>query len=477
MGAGVGTGGLNARASGPSAASTYFNPALLPRAKQGLDLGWYMLNDAISVTLDARLSAFDVPVSALNRVRTDQPPVPTDWLQNGCVGGTGTCVRDVPAQPRQSEGSSGSVRAYQLLGLVNHLLDDYLTLGFYAVVPLTSFTQANSFFVDEREQFVTNSLHPEMYADRLTPVSLAFGAGSKLTDYLSLGLSFTLGLSNQADAVAYVGNSGNLSETLELSTKVNVAASVSPHMSAVLTPLEYLDFSLTVHSPQQMQIETAFLIYLANGDVQQASRTATHSWLPWIVGLGTSYTVAKSQKNKWDLTGTVTFERWSQYLNRQNERPLKNYEWSDIFTGALGVRLTNDERLRTFLDANFRPSPVPMQTGRTNYVDNDRYGFSGGVDYDLPFPRWKVALRFGAQAQVHMLRERHQTKIDPRSPQYAGHSYSQLVADEWPDDSIDVSTGQTIAEAAGLQTNNPGWPGFSSRGFIVGGGATISLLY
>lgn len=477
MGAGVGTGGLNARAGGASAASTYFNPALLPRARQGLNLGWYLLNDAVSITLDPRYSANDVPLSSLNRVRTDTPPVPTDWLQNGCVAGGGTCVRNVAAQPRQSQGSSGSVRAYQLLGLVNHLLDDYLTLGFYALVPLTSFTQANSFFVDEREQFVSNSLHPELYADRLTPVSLAFGAGSRLTDWLSLGLSFTLGLSNQADAVAYVGNSGKLSDTLELSTKVNVAASVAPHMAAVLTPFEDLDFSLTVHSPQKMEIETAFRIYLPNGDIQRAARTATHSWLPWIVGLGTNYTVARSQQNKWDLTGTLTFERWSQYLNRQSERPLKNYEWSDIFAGALGVRLTHEERLSTFLDANFRPSPVPMQSGRTNYVDNDRFGLSGGADYELPFPSWKVVLRFGAQAQVHMLRERHQTKINPRAPQYAGRSYSQLVADEWPDDSVDVSTGQPIAEAAGLQTNNPGWPGFASSGFILGAGATVSLLY
>jgi long-chain fatty acid transport protein len=226
-----------------------------------------------------------------------------------------------------------------------------------------------------------------------------------------------------------------------------------------------------------MQIETAFQIYLPNGDIQRATRTATHSWLPWIIGLGTNYTVAKRALNKWDLTGSVTFERWSQYRDRQNERPLKNYEWSDTFTGALGARLTHDERLRTFLDATYRPSPVPMQSGRSNYVDNDRYGLTGGVDYELPFPRWNVSLRFGAQAQVHMLRERHQSKLDPRAPQFAGNSYSQLVVDEWPDDSVDVSTGQPIADAAGLQTNNPGWPGFSSRGFIVGGGATISLLY
>src|SRR5690348_13955702 len=91
MGSGLGTGGFNARTSGPSAASTYFNPALLPRAKQGIDLGWYVLNDAISITLDARSHANDVPLSALNRVRTDAPPVPTDWLEHGCTGGMGTC--------------------------------------------------------------------------------------------------------------------------------------------------------------------------------------------------------------------------------------------------------------------------------------------------------------------------------------------------------------------------------------------------
>lgn len=32
-----------------------------------------------------------------------------------------------------------------------------------------------------------------------------------------------------------------------------------------------------------------------------------------------------------------------------------------------------------FVDANYRPSPVPLQTGRTNYVDSDRLGFVVGA--------------------------------------------------------------------------------------------------
>ncbi len=477
VGSSFGTGGFSGRATGASAASTYFNPAFLPRAQQGLELGWFVVNDAISVTLDPRPGANDVPESSLDRTALDLPPIPTTWLDDGCKADTGRCVTDIKPQRRQSDGSSGSVRAYQAIGLVNHLVDRYLSLGFYAMIPLTTFTQAHSFFVDEREQYFSNSLHPEMYGDRLTPVSLAFGAGSQVTDWLSLGMSFTLGLTNEADAGAYVGNSAKVDETLQLSTKVDVAANVSPHFGVLIEPLEDLDLSLTLHSPQKMEINTGFGIYLPNGDSQYAVRPATHAWLPWTLGLGVSYDAYKDARNAVAVTASGTFERWSEYLNRQTERPTKDYEWSDIFTGTAGVRYTRDDKLATYLDATYRPTPVPPQTGRTNYVDNDRYGFVAGMQYELPVERWKVAFRFGGQAQLQFLPERHQTKFDPSAKEFAGKKYSQIVIDEWPDKTRDISTGEVISEAKGLQTNNPGWPGFSSKGLISGGGLTVSLLY
>lgn len=477
IGAGVGSGGLNARSTGASAASTYFNPAFLPRAKAGLELGAFVLNDAISITLDGRGSQHDIPESAVDRFMNDLPSVPTTWLENGCNPDTGACVGTVDPQPRQSEGSSGNTNAYQVLGLVSHLWPRYLSIGLYAMVPYGSFTQAHSFFVDEREQFFTNSLHPELYSDRLSPVSLAFGAGSQVTDWLSLGVSFTLALKNDADAIAYSGNSAKLGETLQLSTRVDVAASVSPHFGVVIEPFERLDISLTAHSPQKMVIGTAFTTYLPNGDIQRAERPSVHAWMPWIASLGLNYDVWKQDTSSFGLTGTVQYERWSEYLDRQSARPLKNYEWSDIVIPTLGARFVHHDRLTAFVDGSYRPSPVPAQTGRTNYVDNDRYSVSGGATYDVPIERWKVTFRFGAQAQVHVLTERYQKKIDPTAPSLAGSTYSQLVVDEWRDDAINISTGETIAEAKGLQTNNPGWPGYGSKGLLTGGGLSVSLLY
>jgi hypothetical protein len=135
-----------------------------------------------------------------------------------------------------------------------------------------------------------------------------------------------------------------------------------------------------------------------------------------------------------------------------------------------------DRRLTSYLDVSYEPSPVPLQTGRTNYVDNDRYGIGGGVQYQFPIPETALELRVGLQGQLYILPQRTQMKIDPTSPPYAGSHYSQLVQDEWVDGATD-NRGQVIAASNGLQTNNPGWPGFRSEGLILGGGLNVSLLY
>jgi long-chain fatty acid transport protein len=478
LGSSVGTGGFNARAHGASSASTYFNPAMLPRAREGVELGWFVLNDAISVTLDGRSHAADIPETALRDIGgRSVPPLPTIWLERGCAPEAGApvgCDTALVAQPRQSAGSSGNTRAYQVIGLVNHVWDRYLSYGLYTLVPLGTYVRANSFFNDEREQYFSNSLHPELYADRLTAMALSFGVGSQPLDWLSLGVSFTLSLANAAAATAYVGNANDIADTLQLSTKLNVTAGVSPHFSAVIEPFEQLHLSVTAHSPQMMGIETASTTYLPSGDRQLATREAVHAWLPWIAGLGASYDLYRGEDHAWALTGTATYQLWSKYRNRQGERAVREYEWSDIPTVAFGVRHTYQGVLATFLDGVFHPSPVPAQTGRTNYVDNDRIGVAAGLAYD-----WHIAelggamLRFAGQMQMHFLPERYQRKIDPALPGAAGR---QLVIDERPDDVVD-NRGMPVPDAAGLQTNNPGWPGFSSRGMLAGGGVSVSLLW
>jgi long-chain fatty acid transport protein len=472
LGANLGDGGFNGRATGASAASAYFNPALLPQAEQGLELGWFVLNDVISVDLDARSAAMDVPLANINTLRKVFP-VPTVWLEQGCKARSELkCLTDIAPQRRQSEGSSGNTRIYQVIGFIDHIVEKRWTLGMYGVVPIGSLLKAHSFFPDEREQYFTNSLHAELYSDRLTPMSLAFGTGVRIVDWLSLGVSATLNLSNDATAGTYVGDSAFLDRTLLLSTKIDSSLGVAPHFALLIEPIDGLDLSLTLHTTQKLEINASSGTFLANGNSQVANRSNVHDWVPLTVGLGAAVEFYRSELHVLAVTGTAMFKQWSEYLNRQGDRPLPGYEWADTITGALGVRYGQGERLATFLDFNYEPTPVPLQTGRTNYVDNDRLGVDGGATYTLPIEDWGVSFRFGAQAQLHALRERHQAKIDPR----LASGNETLVLDEWPDSALDFN-GNPIPEAAGLQTNNPGWPGFASRGMLVGGALSIGLLY
>jgi long-chain fatty acid transport protein len=477
VGSSVGAGGFNGRAYGASSASTYFNPAMLPRAREGIELGWFVLNDSISMTLDGRSRGVDVPETVIRDIGgRSVPPVPTMWLESGCTpvpGATLGCDTTLRPQPRQSAGSSGNTQAYQVIGLVNHVWDRYLTYGLYTLVPLGPYVRANSFFNDEREQYFSNSLHPELYADRLNAMALSFGLGSQPLDWLSLGVSFTLSLANSAAASAYVGNANDIAQTLQLSTKLDVAAGISPHFAAVIEPIEPLHLSVTVHTPQMMGIKTISTTYLPSGDQQSAEREAIHAFLPWIAGLGAAYDIYRGERHAWALTATGTYQMWSKYRNRQGERPLPGYAWSDIPTIAAGVRHTYDGVLATFVDGIFHPTPVPAQTGRTNYVDNDRIGVGAGVSYDFYIADIGAMLRVAGQMQMHFLPERYQRKLDPT---LAGSAGRQLVVDERPDGVIDTR-GMPIPEAAGLQTNNPGWPGFASRGVLAAGGVSVSLLW
>ncbi|HMI88750.1 MAG TPA: hypothetical protein VK550_31945, partial [Polyangiaceae bacterium] len=333
---------------------------MLPRAREGVELGWFVLNDSISVTLDGRSHGVDVSDTVLRDIGgRPVPPLPTAWLERGCTPMAGSslgCDTTLQPQPRQSVGSSGNTRAYQVIGLVNHVFERYLTYGLYTLVPLGPFVSANSFFNDEREQYFSNSLHPELYSDRLTAMALAFGVGSQPLDWLSLGVSFTLNLANTAAASTYVGNANDISGTLQLATKLDVLAGIAPHFAAVVEPFEPLHLSVTVHTPQMMSIETTSGSYLPSGDRQTAQREAVHAWLPWIVGIGAAYDVFRGEHHTFALTATGTYQLWSKYKNRQGEHPLPGYEWSDIPTVAAGVRHTYRGVLATFLDGVYQPS-------------------------------------------------------------------------------------------------------------------------
>ncbi len=471
-----GRGGLTARLSAEGAAAAYFNPALLAGQAPSFDLGVVYIVEEIGVTLDGRSmasicadGACDVPVisgrgpESFRHGTTGEPisnpTVPTAWLAEG--------NDEMAARPRQGAGTGHHQRAYQMVGLVAPIFRDRLTLGLYAMVPIGDFTTAKAFYNDEREQYFSNSLHPELYSDRMTATSLAFGGGFKVHRDLAVGATFTLSLANRAAAPVYVSNLNDL-DTVLLDSDIAVEAAVAPHFGVAWKHGERLRAAATLHTKQSFEIDTGFDYILATGQQQTTTVHFTHAYMPLTVAAGASYTLSDS----WTATGLLSYARWSQYRDRHGERPVDDYRWSDTITPALGVRWKRGAR-HAWLDLVYQPSPVPPQTGRSNYVDNDRAGLSAGGDWETSL--WGSRVRIGLDFVGHRLFERHVTKFlapDVDDPD----AYPTLVRDEVPDDSIDV-LGTAVPNRDGLQTNNPGFPGFASEGWVVGGGFHVAVDY
>lgn len=468
VGAASGTGGYNARATGAGAASAYFNPALLSRSEQAFELGVFVLSDQIGMTLDARTHG-NVPLIVGGRTLVDpssdpisNQTVPTEWLQFGCR--TGTCTPPFEARPRQAAGSSGNVNAYASIGLVSRLIKDRLVIGLHALVPIGDFTKAYSFYNDEREQVFSNSLHPEMYADRLSAMSLAFGASSRIIDRLSAGVSFTLAVAANASSYNYVREAADYNKLL-MSNDIHVRAGVSPQFGLAYDVLDRLRLTATAHTPQSFDVNFRIRATLPDGKESRATRHEVYSYMPWQLGLGASADVVKSEQHTVSVVGNVKYALWSTYLDRHGESPGRQgnqFEFKDVFSETLGVRYSRGNWMG-FLDATYVPTPVPPQTGRTNYVDNDRLGGVLGGEYRFSIA--KVPFKVGLQTQVQRLIPRYQRKDDA------------LIVDELPDGTIDSINQQPVASAPGLQTNNPGWPGFKSEGWITGGSLTATLMY
>jgi len=245
----------------------------------------------------------------------------------------------------------------------------------FAMIPLGEFTTAKAFYNDEREQFFSNSLHPELYGDRLTATSLAFGGGIRLRDDLSIGTTFTLSLANDAAAPVYVSNLNDL-QTVLLDSDIAVKAAVAPHLGVAWRPVKPARVIATVHTEQAFRISTGFNYTLASGSEQSTVLHFTHSYMPLTV--------------------------------------------------------------------------------------------AAGVERD--FTVWGSRFQAGLDVVGHRLVARHVTKF------IGDGSDPELVIDEVPDDAIDV-LGGAVPNRTGLQTNNPGFPGFESSGWIFGAGVRLAVEF
>jgi hypothetical protein len=447
IGATTGGNQITARVLSRGSAATYFNPSLLPEATPKIEAGFFGLATQSNIRLKARPPGVDVPTTIYN---TDAPGRPL-------------ATADLPNQRSNTDADDNVV--YAAIGMVRPLAGKSLVFGFYAFLPVRAFLDQKGFFADEREQYFSNQLHFELLGDRLDVSTITFALGSQLSDWLSIGAGIDVSIYTVSKVTVYVPDGSDQSRVL-LAPDIHTNSKFKPYFAATVHPSARTSIVGTLHFPftntTQGENDLRFWQPLTPGKspTTQQVYTISQGSEPLRVALGGSYSGRRLPDGRapWEIGVQLLGERWSQYYTRQGVHPPDT--WKNTVSVAIGGGFLWRERHVT-ADLGYVPSPVPNQTGRTNFVDNARLVASAGIEGPVRF--LGRDLEAGITLFGAYLLPREVTK-NPNA-----------IVDEFPDNAIDITTNTPAAGALGLQTNNPGYPGWKSTGYMLGAGATFRI--
>ena len=452
LGSPTGGNALTARLFSHNAGATYFNPALLPVATFKLEAGFFGLLTRGKIRLKPRCTNVDVPTSVYD---TTVPSMATS---------------DLPNQRGNTDENDHVL--YAAVGLVRPLAGKYLVFGFYALLPVNSFLDEKGFFPDEREQYFSNRLYFEQLGDRLSASSFAFALGSQLNDWLAIGIGIDIAVVTESSMAVYMPDAGNQANVL-LDPDIHTNSKFKPYLGVAFRPSSRWTATATLHlgtsndtnGQNQVRMRNYTNQYPDGLNYVPQVYTLTQGNEPARLGLGLSLNSLRQVEGRsaWEVGLVAVGERWSQYRDRHGESPAD--PWHNTVTVVAGGNFAWRQRRLAF-DLGYAPSPVPDQTGRSNYVDNSRIVSSASIESPVKLLGREIEAGFYLFGSLFIPRsvDKDLNRKDPNG-----------VVDEFPDNSVDIRTGQPAAGAAGLQTNNPGYPGFTSRGYMLGAGVCLRV--
>jgi long-chain fatty acid transport protein len=454
IGSPTGANALTARIFSRNASAAYFNPALLPEATPKLEAGIFGLSTHTRIRLKSRPAGSDVPVSVYDsRLEGTMPPMATADLPN-----------------LRSDTDSADNSVYAVMGIVRPLAGKYLVFGFYSLLPVNTFLDQKGFFPDEREQYFSNRLYFEQLGDRLNATSFAVALGSQLNDWLSFGAGIDIAVVTNSSMAVYMPDA-NHQEVVLLDPNIRTNSKFKPYLGVLYRPSPRISVAATLHlgtsndtrGENQVRMWNYTTQYPAGLNYVPQTYKLSQGNEPARLGLGASMASRRLVEDRpaWELGLMVVAEQWSHYRDRHGESPADG--WRDTITVVAGGNFAWRNRRLSF-DLGYAPSPVPAQTGRSNYVDNPRLITSASIESPINLLGREVEAGFYLFGSVYIPRS---VDKDPN----AAHP----VIDEYPDTAIDNRTNLPPLDTAGLQTNNPGYPGFDSRGYMIGAGVCLRI--
>lgn len=488
------------------AEATYFNPALLPKTKRSFTLNIFYSYQNLDITLFDRPESLDV----VGSISDNSGIYGADQINNDKYE-TNLPYKTRPTADLDKRGKDGTKEGslYSAVGLVLPLWEDYIALGFYGMIPIGSLMKEQSFFADEREANFSNSLHYELYDDRMTTfnLSLALAGGYK---WVYAGVGLNIAAEANVKAPIFTPDAGKNEN--KIGTFAEIKPKLVPHFGLIIRPWGPIQLGFTAHLPAKTDIDVDTTItfwYIDREQEAEINKNSVHvayTYKPLTLSPSIALVDWKFKNElEMNIGFTAIWRQWSKYKNRYNESPefnvywdntiqekdengsitkvggwaseyVKKYKWKDSWEFTLGTNFKY-HGIKTGLDLGYFMSPVPNQDGRTNYVDNDRLSIAAGFSYTWDLPE-KTQLEVGVNFQTHIMLERTTTKTEGEANSVGKGG---TTVDEFPDSVCDgfgdCPAETPIKESEGFQTNNPGYPGYKSSGQIFTGGLWVTLYF
>lgn len=356
---------------------------------------------------------------------------------------------------RHSISSTENVYGVVVGGNIN-LFSPNITFGAVAFLPTTGLGSLSTHYNDEREQFFSNSLDYELIGERLRTSQILVGMGIRFLKHFAVGGSVKIMIGSHSDAYTYIPESN--------SQYINLKGSGETKLSYIISGTYHSNWGLSAsliyreHSYARFHGITEIQVNGTEGssdypEYRKMDLILDYSPRQVVLSLG-------FMRPKFFVTGDIGWYQWSKYLDNHDRNP----DFKDTFSPAIGggYRILKN----TMLMAGFRyiPTPVKDLSGRYNYVDNNTVVIATGLRHKISLG--KSMLSVGGLLQLQLLVPRKVVK-SIHKPYPVCKSGETRLCDEVPDDLIDPTTGKPEPQEKGLQTGNPGFPGFYSGGWYL----------
>ena len=436
-------GALSSAASDHSA--VYYNPAALTLRDAHMAVGLTTTLDRVRIEMKPRPDGYDLP-----DLGSGSAKIPT--------GARLQPRRDVDEIPNVYGFTVGAVGSF---GLPN------LRFGVHVLLPVNRLGRQVSRFPDEREQYFSNRLDFEMIGERSQHQVIMVGIAYRLYPWLSLGAGMSVMPTVTTTSNVYIDDPGQ-QERIELALETDQIGRAAPTAGVLVGPFAGLTFAAAYRGANYLRMELLNNVQIRGfeGDdetfpIQQLSTV--------VVGYSPDqYTVGGNWRSgRLLVAADLLWSVWFNYIDHQGKTPR---EFNNTLSVRAGGEYETADKVLFRFGLAWEPSPVPPQTGRTNFVDNDRLVASIGAGHAIEIFGRPITVSWYVQLQHLLAQEVDKERLNPAPVCAEGVS---ALCDEIADDTLDPATGQPIAQHAGLQTGNPGFPGWLAYGNLLAFGIEL----